>query len=83
VATSVTINVSDELLVRAEQLAAARGMTVAEMLERLLRILAMSPPRRDDLPPLTRSALGMLPPMSDDDVKRIIDEERMRKYGRQ
>jgi hypothetical protein len=80
-ATTLTIHVSEELLKRAEQLATARGMTVAKMVERLLDIIATPPARLDELPPLTRSALGMLPPMSDEEVDRTIDEERMRKYG--
>ncbi len=81
-AKTLTIEVADEVLSRAEQLAVAQGSTVAEMVERLLRIVTMPPTPRDRLPPLTRSALGMLPPLSDEEVERIIDEERMRKYGR-
>ena len=80
-ATTLTIDVDDELLARAERLATARGMTVAEMLERLLRVVSQPPLMRSELPPLTRSLLGFLPPMTDKDVDRVIDEERMRKYG--
>ena len=80
-ATTLTISVSDELFARAEQLAAARGMTVPAMVERLLGIVAMPPMHPSELPPLTRSALGMLPPMSDEQVAKVIDEERTRKYG--
>ena len=42
-ATTLTIHVSEELLKRAEQLATARGMTVAEMVERLLDIMPRRP----------------------------------------
>ena len=80
--TTLTIEIDDELLRRAQELAAARDMTVAQMLQRLLRIVAEPPLRRDELPPLTRRALGVLPPMTDDEVKRVLDEERMRKHGR-
>ena len=79
--TTVTIQVDDDLLARARQLADARKMTVSEMLERLLRVVAAPPLNRNDLPPLTRQALGMLPAMSDEEVERVLDEERMRKYG--
>jgi len=79
--SSVTIQVEDDLLARARELAAARKMTVAEMLERLLSVIAAPPLDRDKLPPLTRQALGMLPTMNDDEVQRALDDERMRKHG--
>ena len=79
--SSVTIQVEDDLLARARELAAARQMTVAEMLQRLLSVIAAPPLNRDTLPPLTRQALGMLPPMTDDEVDQVLDNERMRKYG--
>jgi hypothetical protein len=79
--TTLTIQVDDDLLARAGELAAARKMTVSEMLERLLRVVAAPPLKRSELPPLTRQALGMLPAMSDEEVSQTLDEERMRKYG--
>jgi hypothetical protein len=79
--TALTIQIDDELMARAGKLAAARQMTVAAMLERLLRVLAESPLARNDLPPLTREALGVLPTMSDEQAEQILDEERTRKYG--
>ena len=78
---TLTVTVDDDLLQRAERLAAARNMTVAEMVERLLRVVAQPPPRPEELPPNTRRAYGMLPRMSDEEVERVLDEERMRKYG--
>jgi hypothetical protein len=78
---TLTVTVDQELLERAERLAAARNTTVSEMVERLLRIVAQPPLLRSELPPVTRSALGMAPPLSDEEVERILDEERMRKYG--
>jgi hypothetical protein len=54
---------------------------VTEMLERLLRVVSQPPLMRSELPPLARSLLGFLPPMSDKDVERVLDEEQMRKYG--
>ena len=79
--TTVTIEVDDDLFARARQIAEVRKTTIAEMLERLLRVAAAPPLQRSELPPLTRQALGMLPPMSDEQVERVLDEERMRKYG--
>jgi len=77
--TTVTIEVDDELFAGARQVAEFRRMTVSTMLERLLRVAAAPPLRRSELPPLTRQALGMLPPMTDEQVKRVLDEERIRK----
>lgn len=80
-ATILSITVDDEQLARAQRLAAARGITVEAMLERLFRVVSQPPLLRSELPPITRSLLGFLPPMTDEEVERVIDEERMRKYG--
>ena len=77
--TTFSVSVDEEILARAEQRAAAEGMS--EMVERFLRVLAQPPPTPEELPPLTRQAYGMLSPMTDAEVERILDEHRMRKYG--
>jgi hypothetical protein len=51
------------------------------MVERLLQVISQPAPSRDDLPPATRRAYGMLPSLSDEEVERVLDEERTRKYG--
>ena len=79
--SSVTIQVEDDLFARARELAAARKMTVAEMLQRLLHVVAAPSLNRNELPPLTRQALGLLPPMTDEEVHRVLDDERERKHG--
>ena len=79
--TTVTIEVDDDLFARARRMAEVRKMTVSEMLERLLRVAAAPPLQPSELPPLTRQALGMLPPMTDEQVERILDEQRTRKHG--
>jgi hypothetical protein len=79
--STITIEVDEEILDRARRLADARKMTVSEMLERMLRVATEPPLPRDELPPLTQQALGLLPPMSDEQVKQVLDEERMQKYG--
>ena len=78
---TVTLNVDETLLARAEELARARQTTVAEMIERMLRVMTQSPLRPEELPPITRSASGLLPPMTDQEVDEAIDEYRSRKYG--
>jgi hypothetical protein len=76
---TLTVVVDDELLQKAERLAAARKTTVPAMVERLLQVL--SQPAPGELPPATRRAYGMLPTLSDEEVKRVLDEERTKKYG--
>jgi hypothetical protein len=78
---TVTIDVDDELYARAQRLAEARKISVAEMLERMLRVAAAPPLDRSQLPPLTRQALGMLSPITDDDFERTLEEEILRKHG--
>jgi hypothetical protein len=47
----------------------------------LLRVAAQPPLPVADLPPLTRQASGLLPPMTDEQVKQTLEEERARKHG--
>ena len=79
--TTVTIDVDDELYARAQRLAEARKTSVAEMLERMLRVAAAPPLDRSELPPLTRQAAGLLSPMSDEEVEQVLVEEIERKHG--
>jgi len=78
---TVMIQLDDDLAARARELAEARSISVPEMLHRLLRAAVQPPLRSDELPPLTRQAHGMLPPMTDEQVKAALDERRVRKYG--
>ena len=78
---NLSLNLDDEQLRRVEQLAAARGMTISQMVARLLHVVSQPRPDPTRLPPLTRAALGMLPALSDAEVEGIVDAERTRKYG--
>lgn len=80
---TLTVVVDDELLRKAERLAAARKTTVPAMVERLLQVLSQPAPASAQLPPATRRAYGMLPSLSDDEVARVLEEERTKKYGGQ
>ena len=79
---TLTLNLDEPLLARAEELARARNMTVPEMLERYLEVLSRAPLQKDQMMPLTRQLAGSLPPMTDEEVRKTIDEARMEKYGR-
>ena len=78
---NVTLHLDDQLLARAQALAAQRNMTLSEMLERLLKVVAETP-RPEDFPPVTRRTMGVLPPMTDEERKQAIDEQRARKFDR-
>jgi hypothetical protein len=78
---TLTLNLDERLIARAEELARARNMTVSEMVARLLSIMARAPLSAEELPPLTGKASGMLTPMSDDEVEAALEEHRTRKYG--
>ena len=41
-----------------------------------VRVAAAPPLHRSELPLLTRRALGMLPPMTDEQVEHVLDEQR-------
>ncbi len=70
--TTMTIELDDETLDRIKQLAAFRKLSVPDMVRRLLDVRLAPPPQ--DLGP---------PPMTDEEVERVLDERRMRKYGGQ
>jgi hypothetical protein len=78
---AVTLQVDDQLFARARELAAARHITVEQMLERLLHVRAQPPLRNDELSPNVRNVAGILPPMTDEEVRRALDEHKVRKYG--
>jgi hypothetical protein len=76
-----TIELDDESMTRARSIAAARDMTLEAYLERLVRVATQPPPKENELGPITRSLVGILPPMTDEEVRETIDEARMKKYG--
>ena len=78
---TLTIDVDEDVLRRAEALASASGTTIKAMIERYVSIVAAPSPEPAALPPNLRSVMGMLPPMSDEERARAIDEYRTQKYG--
>ena len=79
--TRLTLDLDDDLLARAKELAAAKQITVEEMLKNWLR-LAAKPLRKEDLPPNTLAALGMAKGISDGRSDRELLEEALEeKYG--
>jgi hypothetical protein len=56
-------------------------MSVEAYLERLIRVVTEMQLDPESLPPLTRQALGLLSPMTDEEVAQALDEYRTKKYG--
>ena len=79
--TTLTIELDDDSMARVRELATARNVPVSEMVRRLVQVVTRFPKGEEDLPPITRQALGMLSPMTDEEVEQALDEYRMRKYG--
>ncbi|HEV7301806.1 MAG TPA: hypothetical protein VGN72_20895 [Tepidisphaeraceae bacterium] len=82
----VTVEADEDLIRRAERLALARNTTVDAMLRRLL-VAAVEhgdvPLDETKLPPITRSALGLLKgatPADDRDYKEILADALFDKY---
>lgn len=78
---TMTITLDDERIARAEALAAAQGMTLNEWLDRLVKVVTDPTPVRTDLPPITRSALGMLKDLPDKPYKNLLEEALLERYG--
>lgn len=79
--TQLTLTLDDETARQAMKLAADSGRSVDEVVTALLRAAAKEQAWRDSLPPITRSLLGIAPSLSDEEVKAVLDEERMNRYG--
>ena len=78
----VTLEISEEVLARARERAAGQNTTVEAMVEGFLRAIAGVPFRKDDLPPITRSAVGILKGLPDRPFKELLEEALEEKYGR-
>lgn len=78
---TVTITLEDDRASRAEALAAARGLTLEEWANRLLLVVTAPPLDRQELPPVTRSALGMLKGAPDRPYKELLEEAIIEKHG--
>lgn len=79
--TTFTIELDDTVFARLRKLAAAQNVSVSQMAQRLLDVRVALPVEEDALGPLTRAASGIAPPMTDQDVQHVLEEERMRTYG--
>ena len=79
--TRLTLDIDEQLLARANAAAAAQNCTVEEMVKRFLHVLGERPLRREDLPPRTRGALGMLKGLPNRPDNQLLEEALEEKYG--
>ncbi len=79
--TIITVPAEDELLQRAEKVAAARNTTVSSMLATALAAISELDFDPGKLPPLTRQALGIAAGVPDRPYKDLLVEALMDKYG--
>jgi hypothetical protein len=79
--TRVTLDIDEHVLARAKERAAAQNTTVEAMLESFVQVLAQPQTRREDLPPITRSALGLLKGLPDRPDKELLEDALEDKYG--
>jgi hypothetical protein len=79
--TMITVPAEDELLRRAERVAAARNTTVPSMLATALAAIGELDFDPGTLSPLTRQALGIAPGVPDRPYKELLTEALMDKYG--
>ena len=80
-AKTLVISVDDEHIGRAEELAASYGMSVTEWAEQLVRLATPARRATDDLPPITKSALGLLKDDPNRSYKEQLTEALMEKFG--
>jgi hypothetical protein len=78
---TLSIPLDEESIQRARLIAASRNMTVEAYIERLIRVVTQPTPKPDELGPLTRKLGGILPPMTDDEIRNTISDALAQKHG--
>lgn len=81
--TIVTISADEELVRRAERVAARQQTDLQSLIARYLSVLAATDEPIDEskLAPITRSALGLLKGLPDKPYKELLTEALVEKYG--
>jgi hypothetical protein len=78
---TVTLEVDDATLERAKLVAASANLPLEVYLGRLLAVSSGTAFDRESLPPVTRSALGMLKGLPDRPYKQLIEEAIIERHG--
>lgn len=81
-ATKLTLNLDKKVIEQAKQYASQRGSSLSELVENYFKLLTESPPGESEYPlsPMTNKLKGALKVDDDFDYKKILEEEKMKKY---
>ena len=81
--TRVALSMDEAVLERAKRYAVARKTSVSKLFVSMVVMLDQEEDRQAQIPPITRQLGGLLRPEdgAEVDVKRILDEYRMERYG--
>lgn len=81
--TKLTLTLKKEIIDQAKKYASEKGRSLSEMVENYFKYLTEINPeeKTDELSPRVKKLRGIVKVKSDFDYKKILDEERIKKYG--
>lgn len=79
--TKLTLTLDDQVIRKAKRYAKAKGQSVSELVESYFKsITGQEPGASDELTPIVRSLMGSFKAAKEFDYKKILKEEKLRKY---
>ncbi len=81
--TKLTLTIDKEIIEQAKKYATEKGRSLSDMVENYFKFLTESKleEKSETLSPRVKRLRGILKVKSDFDYKKILDEERIKKYG--
>ncbi len=81
----LTLSLDKEVIERAKEYAKSKGISISQMVENFLKISTNQKSTNEDwekeLSPLIKSLSGVIPPLSDKEVKQEYKEHLEKKYS--
>ena len=80
--TKLTLTLKKEVIDQAKKYASEKGRSLSEMIENYFKYLTEIKPEEnpEELSPRVKKLRGIVKVKSDFDYKKILDEERIKKY---
>ena len=80
--TKLTLTLKKEVIDQAKKYASEKGRSLSEMVENYFKYLTEIKPEKkaEELSPRVKKLRGIVKVKSDFDYKKILDEERIKKY---
>lgn len=79
--TKLTLTLDDRVIRKAKNYAKAKGQSVSELVESYFKsITSREPEASDELTPMVKSLMGSFKAPKEFDYKKILKEEKSRKY---